>query len=160
MGFDIGVDPSHAAHPGATAPRTPMVDGLRYDARPIASPTQTRRAIAYVLNNWRRHREDWRSAAARHAPVDPYSSGPRFGGWRDLTPTDALASLPSTYEPLPTASPTVWLLTTGWVRTKCGSCVRATGQDGWFDPFVCRWCDRADRSSSVAATSRSGQQPS
>ena len=88
----------------------------RYDARAITCPRQARGALAYVLNNGRRHREDWRSATARCAPVDPYSSAPQFDGWRELSPAEARAWLPRDYEPLPTARATTWLLTVGWKR--------------------------------------------
>ena len=72
--------------------------------------------LAYVLNNWRRHREDWRDPTARRAPVDPYSSAAAFDGWRELSPADARATLPRDYEPLPTARATTWLMTDGWRR--------------------------------------------
>ena len=85
----------------------------RYMTTVITGPRQARTAIGYVLNNWRKHREDFANADARRAPVDPYSSGPSFDGWRDL---DRPLGLPSRYQPLPTSPPTVWLLTTGWRR--------------------------------------------
>ena len=85
----------------------------RYFAKAIASPRQVRRLLAYVLNNWRKHREDYASPEARRLPVDPYSSGPTFDGWREH---DELLGLPASYRPLPTVAPTVWLLTTGWRR--------------------------------------------
>ena len=81
-----------------------------------SAPATPRRILVDPLNNWRRHREDWRNPTARRAAVDPYSSAPRFDGWRDLTPAAALAALPAEYEPLPTVAPTAWLLTTGWKR--------------------------------------------
>ena len=96
--------------------RDGRVFACRYDAKVIVAPRQARHALAYVLNNWRRHREDWRSPAARKAAVDPYSSAPQFDGWRELTPAEARATLPRDYEALPTAAATTWLLTTGWKR--------------------------------------------
>jgi len=69
--------------------------------------------LSYVLNNWRRHREDFLNAASQAAPIDPYSSGPAFDGWRTV---DESLGLPAAYEPLPTARATCWLLTTGWKR--------------------------------------------
>src|SRR5438309_2055058 len=79
---------------------------FRYHATAITSPTQARNAIAYILNNWRRHREDRRSLLR----VDPYSSADAFPGW-DITyplrrPPDAL----------PVVAPTAWLITAGWRR--------------------------------------------
>ncbi len=93
--------------------RSGRVFAHRYQTTVVTHPQQARRVLAYVLNNWRRHREDFRSAAARRAPVDPYSSGPSFDGWREL---DEPLGLPADYAPLPVARPTVWLLTTGWRR--------------------------------------------
>src|SRR5260370_4882154 len=49
---------------------------FRYHATRIASPRQARNALAYVLNNWRRHGEDNGAAL-----VDRYSSGTSFDGW-------------------------------------------------------------------------------
>ena len=96
--------------------RTGAVFAHRYDARPITSPRQARQCVSYVLNNWRRHREDWRTPEARRTAVDPYSSAPQFEGWEELTPSQARALLPREYEPLPTRRATTWLMTTGWKR--------------------------------------------
>jgi REP element-mobilizing transposase RayT len=93
--------------------RTGPVFAHRYDARAITSPRQARNCTSYVLNNWRRHREDYASTQARRAVVDPYSSGSAFDGWRDL---DEPLEFPAGYEPLPTARATTWLLTVGWKR--------------------------------------------
>jgi REP element-mobilizing transposase RayT len=68
-----------------------------------------RRALAYVLNNWRRHGEhrahpDWRT--------DPFSSADFFDGW-----TDHAARRPWWLAPEdtpPVADPRFWLLTVGW----------------------------------------------
>ena len=66
-----------------------------------------------MLNNWRRHREDLAGRAQRQAPVDPYSSGICFDGWRDhSTPF----TFPRGYQPLVVVPPQCWLLTTGWRR--------------------------------------------
>src|SRR5262245_48804439 len=79
---------------------------FRYHATAITRPAQARNALAYILNNWRRHRAD---AHARWI-VDPYSSAPSFTGW----------SRPHGHapprEPLPVVSATAWLLTSGWRR--------------------------------------------
>ncbi len=78
---------------------------FRYHATAITSPTQARNALAYVLNNWRRHRED------RHATwrLDPYSSAYAFGGW-DCGP------MQRPRDPLPVVAATAWLFTDGWRR--------------------------------------------
>jgi REP element-mobilizing transposase RayT len=82
------------------------VFAFRYHATSITSPTQARNAIAYVLNNWRRHRNDARAPYR----IDPYSSAEQFAGW--ATPH---GYAPRT-EPLPCVRPTSWLLTDGWTR--------------------------------------------
>jgi putative transposase len=84
----------------------------RYHAVILRSPRQTRNALAYVLNNWRKHRAD-RVVEARDWRVDPYSSAVSFDGWRDLgVPNTEL--FPSPYQPLPVWRPRTWLLGTGW----------------------------------------------
>jgi len=62
--------------------RTGKVFAYRYHAVEIRNRRQTRHALAYVLNNWRRHAEDTHSGRrAARAAVDPYSSGVLFEGW-------------------------------------------------------------------------------
>jgi len=95
------------------APRRGQVFVDRYHAEVIRTPRQARHCLAYVLNNWRRHREDVAGPAQRAALVDPYSSGIRFDGWAGLT---APFAVPDGYQPLPTSPPRSWLLTTGWRR--------------------------------------------
>ena len=72
----------------------------------VETPTQARNAIAYILNNWRRHRADARAPWR----IDPYSSAEQFHGWET----------PHGYaprgEPLPCVRATSWLLTDGWKR--------------------------------------------
>ena len=55
----------------------------RYHAEIIETPRQARHALAYVLNNWRKHRED-RGERARTWLVDPFSTGVLFAGWKEL----------------------------------------------------------------------------
>src|SRR5436309_2492845 len=74
--------------------------------RKLGSPRQARNAIAYVINNWRRHDEDRGSFAA----TDKFSSGPVFDGWLEVRGF----VLPAGYEPLPVAAPRSWLLRVGW----------------------------------------------
>jgi len=83
----------------------------RYHAVQIGSPRQARGALAYVLNNWRRHREDLEGPAQRKADVDPYSTGVLFDGW-DM-PHERFA-IPEWYEPMLVHAPRSWLLTVGW----------------------------------------------
>jgi len=83
----------------------------RYHLTIVRTPRQARHAIAYVINNWRRHHEHLAGPRQRRAAVDPYSSGPSFDGWRDQ-PADL--GLPAGYNPLPVAGARSWLLTVGW----------------------------------------------
>jgi REP element-mobilizing transposase RayT len=82
------------------------VFAYRYHATAVTSPTQARNAIAYILNNWRRHRHDARAPWR----IDPYSSADAFRGW--ATPHGYAPRR----EPLPVAAPTAWLLTDGFAR--------------------------------------------
>ena len=81
----------------------------RYHAKVIRSPRQARNALSYVLNNWRKHRED-RKDGARSWILDPYSSAVHLDGWRDYR----VGALPADYEPLPVWTPRCWLLKDGW----------------------------------------------
>src|SRR6185436_4712719 len=51
----------------------------RYHPRALATPAEVRHAISYVMNNWRRHRED--RFASPHVRLDPYSSAASFADW-------------------------------------------------------------------------------
>jgi REP element-mobilizing transposase RayT len=95
----------------ARRPRRGRVFPDRYHATAITTPRQARHALAYVLNNWRRHREDHRLAAR----LDPYSSAVAFPGWREHQGRAGLPWTPA-HAPLPVAYPTTWLLTIGWRR--------------------------------------------
>ncbi len=96
------------------APRRGRVFTDRYHATTISKPRHARHALAYVLNNWRRHREDHAGLGESRASVDRYSSGIAFGGWaeRDSVPF----ACPTGFEPLPIAAPQTWLLQEGWRR--------------------------------------------
>jgi REP element-mobilizing transposase RayT len=83
----------------------------RYHAEPIGSPRHARHCLVYVLNNWRRHKED-RSARAKTWQIDPYSSAIRFTGWAG----QPVWEVPTWYEPLPVCPPQGWILATGWKR--------------------------------------------
>ena len=58
--------------------REGKVFAFRYHARQIKSADYARNAIAYVLNNWRRHRVDSRDQGLA---FDRYASGTAFAGW-------------------------------------------------------------------------------
>jgi REP element-mobilizing transposase RayT len=97
-------------------PRTGSVFADRYFAEPIKSPLQTRRALTYVLNNWRKHERD-RTVTSSKWRVDPFSSGALFTGWKDLADLGLSRwRLPDGYEPLAVVEPRTWLLRVGWRR--------------------------------------------
>ncbi len=82
----------------------------RYHAVQIKTARQARQALAYVLNNWRRHRLDIDDRGRRSAAkLDEFSSAIAFQGWRDYR-----FDVPAGYEPLPVSPPRTWLLASGW----------------------------------------------
>jgi putative transposase len=87
----------------------------RYHAEIIETPKQARNALSYVLNNWRKHRED-RGEVQRTWKVDPYSSGALFAGWKELEGHVVFWPLPLTYQPMIVYLPQTWLLRVGWQR--------------------------------------------
>jgi REP element-mobilizing transposase RayT len=87
----------------------------RYHTRSIRTPRQARNALAYVLNNWRKHRENRAPMSREHGwRLDPFSSAPTFTGWRDLDASTI--AWPTTYEPLPVWEAKTWLLREGWKK--------------------------------------------
>lgn len=82
----------------------------RYHAEIISSRRRARSALAYVLNNWRRHREDQASYTAGWY-VDPFSSGVSFTGWKE-----GAWRVPADHDPLPVCAPQTWLLREGWKK--------------------------------------------
>jgi putative transposase len=88
--------------------RSGTVFADRYHEEILRSPTQTRRCLAYVLNNWRKHREDCGSSRV----CDPYSTGMWFTGWREAKRIE----VPPDLELLPRREPRSWLLRDGWKR--------------------------------------------
>ena len=105
QGFQI----SCAKQMNARMCRKGRVFADRYHARELDKPAMVRHALAYVLNNWRHHRDPFAQPRAR---LDPYGTGMQFPGWIDEP--DALVR--TTRELLPVAYPTTWLLTKGWKR--------------------------------------------
>ena len=61
----------------------------RYHQEIIDSPRQARNALAYVLNNWRKHREDQARFAGAWL-VDPFSTGVLFAGWKERASSDVM----------------------------------------------------------------------
>lgn len=88
----------------------------RYHDEPIKSPLQARRALTYVLNNWRKHERD-RTKTSSTWRVDPFSSGVLFTGWQELADRGvARWDIPEGYVPLTVLEPRTWLLRVGWRR--------------------------------------------
>jgi len=88
------------------------VFAYRYHATQIRTPWHARHALAYVLNNWRRHRQDVASARTLAAKLDPYASGLAFAGWAQRP----RFATPAGYKPLPVSAPTTALLAFDWQR--------------------------------------------
>jgi hypothetical protein len=84
----------------------------RYHAVVLENPTQTRNALAYVLNNWRKHRHDRGS----RANVDEFSTGVLFWGWRQRENARWLWRWREDYQPLFVFLPQTWMLSEGWKR--------------------------------------------
>jgi REP element-mobilizing transposase RayT len=82
----------------------------RYHAHALASPTEVRNAIVYVLKNFEKHPVAIpdRGTEPEHG-IDPCSSARWFSGWAESTP-------PPT-QPPPVVAPHTWLARTGWRRT-------------------------------------------
>ncbi|MBA3464126.1 MAG: transposase [Deltaproteobacteria bacterium] len=83
----------------------------RYHSEVIRSRRQARHALAYVLNNWRKHRED----QGRNWNVDPFSTGCSFTGWKAFEERLLMWNVPATYEPMFVWLPKTWLLREGWM---------------------------------------------
>ena len=86
----------------------------RYHDHVLRTPREVRNALAYVLNNARRHR--CRSTAmtsdGRRVPCpDPYSSGCWFDGWKERFTVKGLQQAAR-----PVAIGRTWLLNVGWRR--------------------------------------------
>ena len=87
----------------------------RYHLVVITSPTQARHALSYVLNNWRKHREDC-GPATRGWKIDWFSSAATFPGWRELAYDKTLCEVHKDYEALVVVPPQSWVLSEGWQR--------------------------------------------
>jgi putative transposase len=86
------------------------VFAFRYHATQIKTARYARHALAYVLNNWRRHREDQAGLRPLLARVDPYASALTFRGWRGAP----RFAIPARYTPLPVSPPQTSLLRSDW----------------------------------------------
>ena len=88
----------------------------RYHVEAISSVRQTRHALCYVLNNWRKHKRDGSDGGLFDGRLDAYSSAIHFPGWRERTAKEL--RLPRTYEPPVVAKPKTWLLAESWKLAK------------------------------------------
>lgn len=109
---------------GAGRVRRGSVFPDRYHEEIITGPTHARHTLSYVLNNWRKHKED-RVPATKAWVVDPYSTATSFVGWVERVEcvergeaerwlARALSPLPDDLEALPSCPPQSWLLREGW----------------------------------------------
>jgi putative transposase len=93
----------------------------RYHAEIIRTPRQARHALAYVMNNWRKHEED-RVAPMRTWKIDWFSTAVQFPGWAEYGDAPFLWRGPATYDPLIVYQPRTWLLREGWKKWGPISC--------------------------------------
>lgn len=94
---------------GSGRPRRGPVFADRFHVEIVTTPKHARHTLSYVLNNWRKHKED-RAPHAAHWRIDKYSSGINFAGWAE----GYNWLVPDEHEPLPVARPESWLLREGW----------------------------------------------
>jgi REP element-mobilizing transposase RayT len=100
---------------GLTERRRGSVFPDRFHEEIITSRKQARHTLNYVLNNWRKHRED-RGELQRTWNVDPFSTGATFCGWKALEEQPLMWRLREGYLPLVVYLPKSWLLSEGWLR--------------------------------------------
>jgi REP element-mobilizing transposase RayT len=109
------INREYSVHAGLAKRRRGPVFPDRFHQEIITSPRQARNALSYVLNNWRKHRED-RTKDTQHWNVDPFSTGVLFGGWRERADDPLMWRWRDTYDPLFVYRPRTWLLCKGWLR--------------------------------------------
>jgi REP-associated tyrosine transposase len=85
----------------------------RWHGRALASPSQLRNALVYVLQNRKKH-----SHSAHEPALDRLSSAQWFDGFSRPIPSEFRSVGP------PGAAPRTWLLAVGW---------RRRGQIDWFE---------------------------
>jgi hypothetical protein len=109
QGWSVRVARGLNAYLGRTGP----VFEDRYHMRVLNTPTQTRNALCYVLQNARRHGE---AIDRRYGGMDPFSSAWWFDGWKD----DSWKIGIPPPEVRTVAAPGSWLLREGWKRSPLG----------------------------------------
>lgn len=90
--------------------RSGKVFKFRYKAKQIRTREYARNAIAYVLNNWRRHNLDHYKQGGHRQVFDAYSSAFSFSGWIENP-----RRKPRSFEPLPVSRPRTSLLASDWL---------------------------------------------
>jgi len=80
-----------------------------YHVEAINSVNQACHALSYVLNNWRKHKQDGRGLF--EGRIDPFSSGVLFEGWKERTQP---VSIPQDYEAPRVSAAQTWYLTVGY----------------------------------------------
>jgi putative transposase len=96
----------------------------RHHREALTSPTQTRRALVYVLFNGRKHRvQKGHPMSDVLRWIDPCSTAGWFEGWsREFSPTQTLLERTRAGPCEPGAKPQTWLGRAGWIRG--GGCLR------------------------------------
>ena len=119
QGFQISaaklMNAAISARMGLEHRRRGQVFADRYHAEIIDSPRRARHALSYVLNNWRKHKED-RSQIARTWLIDPFSSAITFPHWKEREHEPLLWRARASYDPLIVYQPRTWLLREAWKR--------------------------------------------
>jgi putative transposase len=88
----------------------------RWHQHTLTTPRAVRRALVYVMGNFRKH------AADSHCAIDPCSSAPYFSSYAEfhgIAPIDTdptLVPRPLRSHPPPIPKARTWLLHTGWLR--------------------------------------------
>jgi hypothetical protein len=82
----------------------------RYHDRILESPREVRNALAYVLNNARKHAAEGRMVRVAQA-IDVFTSAPWFDGWKEPITVRGLEAVVR-----PVAPSRTWLLSVGWRR--------------------------------------------
>ena len=82
----------------------------RYHDRVLRSPREVRVALCYVLGNGKKHERDGLQVRVA-TPLDMFTSGPWFDGWRERVRVSGLER-----ELRPVSVANTWLLSVGWRR--------------------------------------------
>jgi putative transposase len=81
----------------------------RYHAHALATPTEVRHALVYVIKNFEKHPVAIPDRGTEPVDgIDPLSSARWFEGWHDPPPTPG--------EPAPVSAAQTWLARVGWRR--------------------------------------------